>query len=144
VDATNDPRPTYLFNLLLGHHGVFSMTPVLIFAVWAIARAIIKRSPDRAEALTIGLPFCVMVSFYTITTTNYGGSCLGFRWLMPLTSILFTFVPLWLSQNRSRVAMILFVLSTLVGQYNAFTGLPSPWTPSVWDRLVRSLTDPVT
>ena len=59
---------------------------------------------------------------------------MGFRWLMPITATLLTFVPVWLSQNRSQLAFAAFVVCALVGQYNAFDGLHDPWMPSQWDR----------
>lgn len=138
IDALDEPRLTYLFNILLGHHGMLSMTPVIIFALWAIVRAVAKRSAYRAEALTIGGAFLAMVLFYTLTTKNYGGVCVGFRWLMPITAIVLTFVPVWLSQKRSQLAFAVFVVCALVGQYNAFDGLHDPWMRSQWDRWLSS------
>ena len=134
MDALDEPRLTYLFNMLLGHHGVLSMTPVLAFALWAIGRAVIKRSGCQAEAIAIGSAFAVMVTFYTITTKNYGGFCVGFRWLMPMTPLLLAFLPLWMSRNRSRLAWMVFVACALVSQFHAFDGLHDPWLPSQWDR----------
>lgn len=138
IDALDEPRLTYLFNMLLGHHGVLSMTPALVFALWAMYRASVGKSQYRPEALCIGLAFCVMVVFYTFTTKNYGGLCVGFRWLMPVTPILLAFVPLWLSNTRSRAAWSIFVVGVLVGQFHAMSGLHDPWMPSQWDRWLSS------
>ena len=43
LDAFNDhpePRAVYLFHMTLGHHGVFSLTPIFLFSAWGAARLI--------------------------------------------------------------------------------------------------------
>ena len=38
LDAFNEhpePYATYLFHMTLGHHGVFSLTPIFLFSAWA-------------------------------------------------------------------------------------------------------------
>jgi hypothetical protein len=32
-----------------------------------------------------------------MTTKNYGGVCVGFRWFLPITGLVLAFVPVWLS-----------------------------------------------
>jgi hypothetical protein len=134
IDALDEPRLTYLYNIMLGHHGLISMTPVIAFALWAMCRAIWKRTQFLPEALTVFVPLVIMTVFYTLTTKNYGGVCVGFRWLMPITSLLLAFVPIWLANNRSRIAYGVFVLAAFVGQFHAFHGLHDPWSPSQWSR----------
>lgn len=138
IDALDEPRLTYLYNITLGHHGVLSMTPVLFFALWALGRAAIKKSTYRAEAWTVGASFLVMVAFYVWRTKNYGGLCVGFRWLLPATGLVLAFVPVWLTENRNRLGFVLFVLCLCVSQYHAFTGLVDPWQPSAWARWLSS------
>jgi hypothetical protein len=41
LDALNDhpePYPIYLFHMTLGHHGVFSLTPIFLFSIWGALR----------------------------------------------------------------------------------------------------------
>jgi hypothetical protein len=138
IDALDEHRLTYLYNATIGHHGLFSMTPIILFALWAILRAAFKQRTYRAEAWVIGTSFFVMVAFYVSTTKNYGGLCVGFRWLLPVTGLLLTFIPIWLSENRSRVAFSLFVLSVSISQYHTFSGLLDPWQTSAWARWLSS------
>ncbi len=137
LDASDDPRWLYLYNITFGHHGIFSMTPVLIFAVIAMVAAIRHRDRFHAEALVVLLPFVAMLVFYTVMTKNYGGACAGFRWLLPAVPLLLLFVARWLSVPRRRSAMILFVLLLTVGQYHAMSALSEPWRPSTWEQLIR-------
>jgi hypothetical protein len=105
----------YAANVLVGHHGVFSLTPV-----WALAAAAMVISTAALVGLCVyrfrlssqsrkaipfsisrdnGLPWfvpplalllsVVVVGFYLISTNNYGGWTNGLRWLMWLT-------PIWL------------------------------------------------
>jgi hypothetical protein len=138
IDALDEPRATYLFNVLLGHHGLFSMTPVLALASWALLRTLVSRGRYWAEAAVVGAPTCILIVFYTLTTKNYGGHCAGFRWLLPVTPLLLLFVPSWLDQVRRRWSVALFVLCVSIGQYHAFDALRGPWAVSSWDRWLGS------
>lgn len=138
IDALDEPRLTYLYNLLIGHHGLLSMTPVIVFALWALFRAIFKDPTYRAEAFTVGAALCTLVIFYTFTTKNYGGVCVGFRWFLPITGLVLAFVPVWLSNNRSRLAQLVFALCFGIAQFHVFAGLTDPWERSEWERLLSS------
>ena len=106
LDFANDPKWVYAFNLALGHHGWFSLTPVWFLAVgslvglaWAGRRdafGVLKRKPvdERLWSLPLFSAMTVVVSlvlfgFFVVQTNNYGGGTSGPRWLFWLT-------PLWL------------------------------------------------
>jgi hypothetical protein len=82
----------YLFHMTLGHHGVFSLTPIFLFSLGGALRIVFGRGrPLKLTAaftllLTVGL-----LAFYTWNpkARNYGGSTQGLRWL-------FWLVPFWL------------------------------------------------
>lgn len=138
VDALDEPRLTYLWNMVLGHHGLFSMTPVLALALVAIGVHAFRAGRYTAEARTVGSALCLLLGFYTLTTKNYGGLCVGFRWFLPIVPLLLVFVADWLSNVRHRAAFALFFLLMLVGQFHAFTALSHPWEISSWDRWLAS------
>jgi hypothetical protein len=89
-----EPRPVYAFHLLLGHHGVFSLTPI-----WLLAVAGMIASAARSERggrwrqvmiVTLAVSLVVTVFFaWLVSTANYGGWTSGPRWFFWLT-------PLWL------------------------------------------------
>jgi hypothetical protein len=97
IDFAGDKedRPTYAFHLLLGHHGVFSLTPVWLLSVAGLALSLVQWNCEgRRWALlalvTAGVSAVVIVFFAVIVSTvNYGGWTSGARWFFWLT-------PLWL------------------------------------------------
>jgi hypothetical protein len=59
IDFNTQGTPVYAFNLLLGHHGWFSLTPVWLLGLWGLARtvslgelrAVFKRKPTEVVTL---------------------------------------------------------------------------------------------
>jgi hypothetical protein len=80
----------YGFHVLVGHHGVFSLTPIWVLSFAGMAAALRRRTaaPALLAPLTLLLSLAVM-GFYLMSTSNYGGWTSGLRWLIWLT-------PLWL------------------------------------------------
>jgi hypothetical protein len=141
LDALDEPKGTYLYNMLLGHHGLLSMTPVLILAVIAVAITVARRGPRLAEALVVGGSLLASVVFYMLTTENYGGICVGFRWLLPVTPLVLLFVSDWLATLRTRAGWCVFLALLAVSQFHAFSGMTNPWKSSKWNEwLVESET----
>ncbi len=108
----HETRAVYAFNVLLGHHGLFSLSPVWLLAVagmtatacgWRALRApphaeVGNGKPtaaDQTELTLVGgmalVLTLVVLAFYLFFSGsyNYGGWTNGLRWLMWLT-------PLWL------------------------------------------------
>jgi hypothetical protein len=96
-----EPYAVYLFHMTLGHHGVFSLTPIFLFSALGAARLLGAGDwlplPRRGAAsmtavawLTVVLT-AILLAFYTWNpkARNYGGSTQGLRWL-------FWMIPLWL------------------------------------------------
>lgn len=83
---------TYLFHMTLGHHGVFSLTPVFLFSLAGALRIALGRGrPLKLTAWLTLLLTAALLAFYTWNpkARNYGGSTQGLRWL-------FWLVPFWL------------------------------------------------
>src|SRR5262249_25530715 len=93
----------YAVHILIGHHGLFSLTPVFLIALAGIV--IGWMSPESSEAVAEGgeprpvLPkwiypltaflTAVLLFFYIfMAPRNYGGGTCGPRWLMWLTPFL--------------------------------------------------------
>jgi hypothetical protein len=106
----------YTYDLLVGARGLFSFTPMLIFAVmglWFVVR-------DRVNRLR-GLTFAVMAGSLAFTlylifrTDNFGGEAWGTRWFVPLAPVLMYYASTayrrWrLAYNESRAAYRLSIL----------------------------------
>jgi hypothetical protein len=147
IDSANEPKLVYAANLLAGHTGILSLTPVLLLGWIGMVRTA-WRSPgsgrERAAArilawLTLALTLITFV-FYVIRTENYGGKTSGprwFFWLVPLW--LLTMIPeadRWgLDRRWRRIAAVLLAFSISTASY----ALANPWQPSWLLALFRRL-----
>lgn len=143
IDAADDPKWFYLFNLVLGHHGVLSLTPVFILSFVGFFVS------DRLQGIFRlgGALTAAMVIVYTLQTHNYGGNCQGARWL-------FWLIPFWLltlpavvrqalpiRRYRWIVYLLLIVSLSSVGfalSGHKEIGRPGPWSSSWLHLAMRS------
>jgi len=140
VDALDENKLLYAFQTTLGHHGVLSMTPVFFLAVHAIVVAIRKKSAHVREAILVATIGVVMQGYYILSTKNYGGNCVGLRWMIPYHSLLFVFVGVWLEQAKLRAwAWALVLLCIAVGQFHVFDIFWTPWHVSRWEQGLSKL-----
>lgn len=94
-DAYNkDPEPhwLYLVHMTVGHHGVFSLTPIALFAI--LGAFLSFRGESRGLKVTSALTLILtvaIIAFYDWNpkARNYGGSTQGLRWL-------FWLIPFWM------------------------------------------------
>jgi len=135
-----EPDPlTYAVHATVGHHGVFSLTPIWLLSIWGCI--LLAARPDRrALAFLIASLSVVCLTFYLarpLGDRNYGGMSSGFRWM-------FWFAPLWLvammpavdrlAQTHARrgLALLLLAVSAASAAYPTW----NPWThPWLWNLL---------
>lgn len=139
-----ETKAAYAFHLLVGHHGWFSLTPIMLLALPGMLLALLQRSPasprrgleerDYAPqvALLTFLVSAVVIAFYIVRTDNYGGWSNGPRWLMWLTPLwLLCLLPVLDVLARSRAgrgfALLLLALSTLSMSYQFWNPWRHPW-----------------
>jgi hypothetical protein len=143
----HETRLDYAFHLLLGHHGLFSLTPVFLFSFWAlVTRCFAMQAPSNPEGseepLPTRLPWLffpvvlglslVVIAFYLVKSDNYGGVSPGPRWLLWLT-------PLWLvamlpvldllepRRWGRALALVFLALSVLSASFPAWNPWRMPW-----------------
>jgi hypothetical protein len=126
--------------MTLGHHGVFSLTPVFLFSVWGALREMFRRGSRLSAIAWLTLLLTVaMFAFYAWNpkARNYGGSAQGLRWL-------FWLIPFWLvvlpaglrGGERSRFLRGLSLAALTVSVMSVGYALRSPWShPWVLDAL---------
>ncbi|MFO0879633.1 MAG: hypothetical protein U0840_19990 [Gemmataceae bacterium] len=145
VGRNGEPKSVYAFHLLVGHHGWFSLMPVMVLALVGMMIGLSRKNdlPDPASSVapTSGLPLLcfftlllslVVIAFYIWKSDNYGGWSNGPRWLMWLT-------PLWLlgllpvldrlapSRVGRGVALVALALSILSMHYQNWSPWRHPW-----------------
>jgi hypothetical protein len=136
IDSQYEPWYGYLFHMLLGHHGIFSLSPIFIFTVVGLIRvAGCRGSPLRAVALLTSGLTVLLLAFYTIAPAfalgqrNYGGMCNGLRWLFWLIPLWLVFLPAGLEPKAScRWLRGLALAFLIVSAASAFYATRNPWT----------------
>ena len=132
IDGLHEPKYLYTFNMLLGHHGLFSMTPLYFFGLWELLRSLRHRRL-LGESLVCLVSLGVFLAFFIVRTHNYGGWCVGMRWLVPLMPMLLLYFGLWIDRIRvTRLLWVLVLSAFMVSCFNVQDGLTSPFQFSVW------------
>jgi hypothetical protein len=136
IDQGEPDRAVYALQVLVGHHGIFSLTPIWLLSAAGMVWLCVRREPNwRALGLLLISVTVVCMVFYLSRgqeDRNYGGMTSGFRWV-------FWFSPLWLvgmlpacdaaaSRRWSRAAaIVLLVLSVLSVSYPTWNPWRHPW-----------------
>jgi hypothetical protein len=147
----NEPRGVYAFHVLLGHHGLFSLTPVFLFSVvgllafWGYRNRNKDRPPGESlVAILATVLSLVVMGFYTVWVPdrqrNYGGWTAGPRWLMWLTPfLLLAAAPVadWLGRRRwgRGLAYVFLAVSVLSAGYQVWNPWRHPWLYNLMDAL---------
>jgi len=139
IDRGEESLARYALHATVGHHGIFSLTPIWILALGGVILLARDRGTRDLALLIIALS-AVCLAFYLtrpMVDRNYGGMTSGFRWM-------FWFAPLWLlamlpaldrlapSRVGRGVALVLLALSVMSASYPTW----NPWTqPWLWNFL---------
>ncbi|MBI2481890.1 MAG: hypothetical protein HYV60_25555, partial [Planctomycetia bacterium] len=144
VDKGELSQAVYAFHALVGHHGVFSLTPIWLLSCVGMGLWL-WRGPRSLQAfafMVVALTL-VCVVFYIMRPEkdrNYGGVSCGFRWL-------FWFTPLWLicmlpatdiiAKHRGWkcAALGMLAISILSATYAATNPWSHPWLFDYWTHL---------
>jgi hypothetical protein len=130
---------TYLFHMTLGHHGIWSLTPVFVFSIVGALRALGREGGMRPVAVMSLLLTAVMLAFYTWNpkARNYGGSTQGLRWLFWLIPFWLMTLPLGVAGGQSRRWLRgLCLVALAVSVFSVGYALRHPWShPWVLDMI---------
>jgi hypothetical protein len=125
----------YTYDMFVGQRGLFSFTPMLIFAFIGMVVAFQQRRQRGLIAAVLGGSL-IFAAYLILRTDNFGGLAWGTRWFVPL-------VPVWwyfsrdaycvmLNRQRASVAwQALFWLAVLVSFLTAAQGLHDAWREAV-------------
>ncbi|TWT98135.1 hypothetical protein Pla108_22920 [Botrimarina colliarenosi] len=134
IDIGEESKAVYALHTLVGHHGVFSMTPVWLLSF--VGMGLLLSSRDGATrqlaVVTVLITAACLVFFILLRPQddrNYGGATNGFRWL-------FWLAPLWIamlpravaSLRQSRVGMALAASLLAWSAMSASYPTWNPWT----------------
>jgi hypothetical protein len=130
VEALHEPKIIYFMNLTIGHHGLFSTTPALAVGVYEASRRILGTPEARAHALALLIPFLLVFLVYLFKTSNYGGVCRGFRWMLFCMPPFFAYFGLFMARRGlDRWGKAVLTVSGAVGGLTSLGALVSPFSP---------------
>jgi hypothetical protein len=126
-----EPRIVYLFHMTFGHHGIFSLSPIVLLSLFGAFRGLIRRQGlSLVSLMTIALTGA-MLAFYTWNpiARNYGGSTQGLRWLFWLFPFWLITLPAGLTPCAGRRSTRAISLAALaVSAFSVGYALRSPWS----------------
>jgi len=139
IDAQNESWWLYLLNITVGHHGVLSLTPVILLGWIGILRVAFKGGQLRLFAWMALVVTVCMFAFYVgipfldplglCPPRTYGGMTQGFRWMFWLIPMWVMFIPHGLELARGRRwAGWLAVLLLAVSAMSVYYAIRNPWT----------------
>jgi len=149
IDWADETKWVYGFHLLVGHHGLFSLTPVLILGVVgalisiASLRSLRKYAQGRQTVpwlawLCLGT-MTIVVAFYIWRTNNYGGRTIGPRWLIWLSPLLLLSMRSLLDRPVRSWVSWLFLALLAASVASVSYNLSNPWVdPWVLDWLTAN------
>jgi hypothetical protein len=137
IDRGEPSKLIYAVNVLVGHHGIFSLSPIWLLSMWgALLWMWSDNGAGRELAWMAAVLTVVCLTFYIglrpQEDRNYGGATSGFRWM-------FWFTPLWLvvllpaadrlanSRLGIAVAAALLAMSVMSVSYPTWNPWSHPW-----------------
>lgn len=135
----------YTMNMLIGTHGIFSMTPALFLGALAVVDTLRRDAARRVLAIGAVAVSFVLFVFYVVETHNYGGTCVGFRWAIAPAPVGLVFFALFVERARPQLlagdargrALAAVVVSAIaVGAVHTQNALDNPWQDSKWQRVL--------
>ena len=148
----HESRAHYALHVLVGHHGLFTLSPIWLLALAAMVgacwywRNLWRQSLFREGGdfpwfvQPVGLALMiVVVGFYLFKSDNYGGFTNGLRWLMWLTPIWLTcLVPMADRLATSKPGRWLGGICLAISVFSMCYQLWSPWRhPWIFDLMLE-------
>ena len=133
LDTNADSFGVYLIHCLVGHHGIFSLTPVFLLMIPGWLFAIRKSTNDdtlKPLIQTGGVITLIVLAFYLtrFDNYNYGGNSVALRWLLWLIPFwLVTLIPVLDTFGDRRRFQIFATILLTVSTYSAWSAWPNPW-----------------
>lgn len=144
IDAANEPKGIYLFHNTLGHHGLFSLSPIWILSLIGMVEGLVKPRKGTDSAIWVVSVFgitllAVVLGYYTYKTNNYGGWTSGPRWFFWMTPLMLMSM-IGICDRMSRTAWMRWAayIALAVSAFSAAWPVYSPWRhPWILQLLIR-------
>jgi hypothetical protein len=109
----------YAYDVVIGKKGLFSYSPLLLFALAGLILAI-YHGKYRGEAIAVSVGVLLSILAFVAKTNDYGGCCFGFRHTVALIPILFAYTPLLFAEKKlpsywKTLFVLVFIISVYIG-----------------------------
>jgi hypothetical protein len=151
LDANQEHPAVYFLHCVLGHHGLFSLTPFLVISLVGVFLVLKRKGSTLADSVpaSVSHPACtrhalraiilsgalmtaVTLGFYLTRTQNYnyGGNSVGLRWMLWLSPFWWiALVPAINTVNR-RITQVICTLLLAASVASASWSIDRPWKAS--------------
>ena len=134
IDANQESPGVYLMHCTIGHHGIFSLTPIFLLTLWSwlSVRTWKARRLWPIHAAGIFLTVAVLAFYLSRTANyNYGGNTAGLRWVFWLIPFwLLAMLPLFDRFSKRTWFIGLAGLLFVVSVFSMASAVSNPWQPS--------------
>jgi hypothetical protein len=135
LDSGEPIRADYIFHSTIGHHGVFSLTPVWALSLFGLLFWLFDRRYGSMAAMIL-FTSLVVFAFYMMLPQeqrNYGGNTSALRWLLwlaPLWSVALVAAADRFSRNgfTRAIALACLIVSVMSAMYPVWNPWTMPWT----------------
>jgi hypothetical protein len=145
LDKGEPLREDYVFHTTIGHHGLFSLTPVWALSLIGLGCWLFDRRYWSMATLLL-LTSVVVFLFYTLVLPeqqrNYGGNTSAFRWmfwLAPLWSVALVAAADWCSRLSlfRAIALVCLAVSVMSAAYPVWNPWTMPWSYNLLEYLLK-------
>jgi hypothetical protein len=131
VDKARDSFGTYLLHCTIGHHGLFSLTPILLLSLAGAALVPKWKSTRLSGIHALGIALTLIVFGFYLSRPdhyNYGGVSVGLRWMIWLTPFwLLLLIPACDALDCCRPSRIFACLLLAGSIFSAWHPFAAPW-----------------
>lgn len=129
IDFVNEPKEIYALHMTVGHHGVFSLSPIWLLALLGMIGGMFAAvGARRALSVMAFLATGVVIGFYIWKTNNYEGWTSGPRWQFWLTPLfLLAMLPIADGLGEARGGRTLAYLFLAVSVFSVVYPVFNPW-----------------
>lgn len=131
LDRNLDSPLVYFFHCTLGHHGIFSLSPIYLLTLISCLRVRKVKDHILRPLLWITIALSLIVFGFYLSRTgnyNYGGNSSALRWMLWLTPFwLISMIPLLDTLSHKRWLQILGTLCLLGSVFSTHYPLHNPW-----------------
>lgn len=134
LDRNLDGPFMYFVHCTIGHHGIFSLSPIFLLSLVSWCRRDWWRSTSTRCLMWLSLGLTVgVLGFYLSRTQNYnyGGNTFGLRWIIWLSPLwIVAMLPALQIAVKSKRGLAATLVLLLVSGYSAQASARNPWGES--------------